>query len=111
MYIDKATKSTNLFEARPQNSEVKQGSWSRIAPLLVAAIDFGTTYSGWSYSFKHEFELDPTKASTKRWHGDQLVSLKAPTCVLIEPDGETFSAFGYDAETKYTRLAGAEKLE
>ncbi|XP_052780054.1 heat shock 70 kDa protein 12A-like isoform X2 [Mya arenaria] len=82
-----------------------------MAPLLVAAIDFGTTYSGWSYSFKHEFELDPTKASTKRWHGDQLVSLKAPTCVLIEPDGETFSAFGYDAENNYTRLAEAEEHE
>ncbi|WAR26499.1 HS12A-like protein, partial [Mya arenaria] len=30
----------------------------------------------------------------------------APTCVLIEPDGKTFSAFGNDAETKYSQLAG-----
>ncbi|XP_052781386.1 heat shock 70 kDa protein 12A-like [Mya arenaria] len=80
-----------------------------MAPLLVAGIDFGTTYSGWSFSFKHEFELDPTKVATKRWYGDQLVSLKAPTCVLIEPDGETFSAFGFDAETKYTSLVEADE--
>ncbi|XP_052778687.1 heat shock 70 kDa protein 12A-like [Mya arenaria] len=80
-----------------------------MAPLLVAGIDFGTTYSGWSFSFKHEFELDPTKVATKRWYGDQLVSMKAPTCVLIEPDGETFSAFGFDAETKYTHLVEAEE--
>ncbi|XP_052778695.1 heat shock 70 kDa protein 12B-like [Mya arenaria] len=80
-----------------------------MAPLLVAAIDFGTTYSGWSYSFKHHFHLDPTKVVTKRWHGDQLMSMKAPTCVLIEPDGNTFSAFGYDAENKYTSLVEAEE--
>ncbi|WAR17780.1 HS12B-like protein, partial [Mya arenaria] len=79
------------------------------APLLVAGIDFGTTYSGWSYSFKNEFDLDPTKVATKSWYGDQLVSLKAPTCVLIEPDGDTFSAFGYDAEAKYISLVEEEE--
>ena len=44
--------------------------------LLVAAIDFGTTYSGWAFSFKHEFERDPTKISAKNWTGGQLVSQK-----------------------------------
>ena len=44
--------------------------------LLVAAIDFGTTYSGWGFSFRHEFESDPTKVSAKQWSGGQLVSLK-----------------------------------
>ncbi|XP_052765246.1 heat shock 70 kDa protein 12A-like [Mya arenaria] len=78
-----------------------------MAPLLFAGIDFGTTYSGWAYSFKHEFDIDPTKVATKSWYGDQLVSLKAPTCVLIEPDGDTFSAFGYDAESKYNSLVEA----
>ncbi|WAR26555.1 HS12B-like protein [Mya arenaria] len=72
-----------------------------LARFLVAVIDFGTSYSGWSYSFK----LDPTIVATKNWQGDQLVSSKAPTCVLIEPDGKTFSAFGYDAATQYSELA------
>jgi hypothetical protein len=48
--------------------------------LLVAAIDFGTTYSGWAFSFKHEFERDATKVSAKNWTGGQLVSLKGEVC-------------------------------
>ncbi|WAQ99507.1 hypothetical protein MAR_023880 [Mya arenaria] len=34
--------------------------------LLVAAIDFGTTYSGWAFSFRHDFEADPTKIQAKQ---------------------------------------------
>ena len=29
--------------------------------LVVAAIDFGTTYSGYAYSFKSEYEKNPLK--------------------------------------------------
>ncbi|XP_060551254.1 heat shock 70 kDa protein 12B-like, partial [Ruditapes philippinarum] len=76
-----------------------------MSSVLVAAIDFGTTYSGWAFSFKHDFDKDPTKVSAKNWIGDQLVSAKAPTCVLIKPDGETLDSFGYAAETKYAELA------
>ncbi|KAK3580556.1 hypothetical protein CHS0354_009513 [Potamilus streckersoni] len=75
------------------------------SPLLVAAIDFGTTYSGWAYSFEHQFKKDPTQISAKVWSGGQLVSEKAPTTVLIQPDGKTFEAFGYQAEDKYADLA------
>ena len=32
--------------------------------LLVAAIDFGTTYSGYAFSFRHDYERDPLKIST-----------------------------------------------
>ncbi|XP_045215508.2 heat shock 70 kDa protein 12B-like [Mercenaria mercenaria] len=73
--------------------------------LLVAAIDFGTTYSGWAFSFKHEFDRDPTKATTKNWSPGvgTLVTDKTPTCILINPD-HTFSAFGYDAENRYIHL-------
>ncbi|WAQ94612.1 HS12B-like protein [Mya arenaria] len=38
-------------------------------PLLVAAIDFGTAYSSWAYSFLHEYENDPTQISEKQWQG------------------------------------------
>ncbi|WAR27206.1 HS12A-like protein [Mya arenaria] len=68
--------------------------------LLVVGIDFGTTFSGWSYSLRYDFDRDPTKATLKNWHGSNLNSLKSPTCLPIEPDGETFSACGYDAEKK-----------
>lgn len=32
--------------------------------LLVAAIDFGTTYSGYAFSFRHDYQSEPTKIST-----------------------------------------------
>ncbi|WAR14045.1 HS12A-like protein [Mya arenaria] len=77
--------------------------------LVVASIDFGTTYSGWAYSFRHEFEKDPTIVHAKTWHGGNFVSQKGPTCILIKPDGKTLEAFGYEAETKYADLAGENK--
>ena len=74
--------------------------------MIVGAIDFGTAYSGWAFSFKHDFDKDPTKVSTKQWRsGSSLVTEKAPTCALIESDGKTLLAFGYDAENKYRALA------
>ncbi|WAQ95250.1 HS12A-like protein, partial [Mya arenaria] len=72
--------------------------------LLVASIDFGTTFSGWAFSFKHEFERDPLKVFAKQWTGEH-VSLKAPTCALIRPDGRSMEAFGYEAENRYAELA------
>ncbi|XP_053376193.1 heat shock 70 kDa protein 12A-like [Mercenaria mercenaria] len=73
--------------------------------LVVVAIDFGTTYSGWAFSFRHEYERDPIKVSSKNWQGGTLVSQKGPTCILIKPDGKTTDSFGYDAESKYAEKA------
>ncbi|XP_045210214.2 heat shock 70 kDa protein 12A-like [Mercenaria mercenaria] len=78
--------------------------------LLVAAIDFGTTFSSWGFSFKHEYDLEPTKVTAKQWTGLQsAVSLKGPTTILIKPDGKTIDSFGFDAETKYAELAEDQK--
>jgi hypothetical protein len=45
--------------------------------LVVAAIDFGTTFSSWGFSFKHEFMIEPTKVNTKNWTGlESAISLK-----------------------------------
>ncbi|XP_060578820.1 heat shock 70 kDa protein 12A-like isoform X2 [Ruditapes philippinarum] len=81
--------------------------------LLVGAIDIGTTYSGWAFSFLHDFQSDPTKASVKQWHSGSgtLVTEKAPTCLLIKSDGKTLEAFGYDAENQYRELADNEMHE
>ena len=38
----------------------------------------------------------------------QYGSLKAPTTVLIQPDGKTLEAFGYEAEIKYTELVESD---
>ncbi|WAQ94618.1 HS12B-like protein [Mya arenaria] len=76
-------------------------------PMLVAAIDFGTTYSSWAFSLLHEYENDPTQISAKQWQGHE--STKGPTTVLIKPDGRTLEAFGFEAETRYAELIDEEE--
>ena len=45
--------------------------------FAVAAIDFGTTFSSWGFSFKHDFQKDPTMVQAKRWIGlESAISLK-----------------------------------
>lgn len=70
-------------------------------PVLVAAIDFGTTYSGYAFSFKSA----PYTVHTNTWNAGTsgLMSLKAPTCILLNPAGK-FDSFGYEAENKYNDL-------
>ncbi|XP_045189848.2 heat shock 70 kDa protein 12B-like isoform X1 [Mercenaria mercenaria] len=79
--------------------------------VIVAAIDFGTTYSGWAFSFRTDYEKDPTKADVKHWHSGTgtLVTTKTPTCLLVKPDGVTFQAFGYEAENQYMELADKDE--
>lgn len=72
-------------------------------PLIVGAIDFGTTFSGWAYSFLHEYKSDPTKATVQHWYGGQLVTEKTPTCALITSNFK-LEAFGYEAENKFKDL-------
>ncbi|XP_061165022.1 heat shock 70 kDa protein 12B-like [Saccostrea echinata] len=85
---------------------------STTSKLLVAAIDFGTTYSGYAFSFKHEYDNDPLKVSSNNWTAGSrsLVSLKTPTCVLFNKD-KVFDSFGYEAEDKYSELAEEEEHE
>jgi len=71
--------------------------------LIFAGIDFGTTFSGYAYSFKD----DPMKITTNQgWNAgsERLISLKTPTCVLVNPSKQ-FDSFGFEAENKYVDLA------
>ncbi|KAL3871050.1 hypothetical protein ACJMK2_039073 [Sinanodonta woodiana] len=43
---------------------------------LVAAIDFGTTFSTWAYSTKDDFKNSPLKIYTRQWHGGEHDSNK-----------------------------------
>jgi hypothetical protein len=75
--------------------------------LLVVAFDFGTTYSGYAFSFRNE----PLKVQTNQgWvaGSDKLISLKTPTCVLLNPCGQ-FDSFGFEAEDKFAGLAEDNK--
>ncbi|XP_052081987.1 heat shock 70 kDa protein 12A-like isoform X7 [Mytilus californianus] len=74
--------------------------------ILVAALDFGTAYSGYAFSMRGNFKTEPLKIhANQAWNagGRQLLSLKTPTCLLLNPDKQ-FDAFGYEAENKYSDL-------
>ena len=69
--------------------------------ILVAAIDFGTTFSGYAFSFKSN--KNDIKMN-KNWGAElSFDSYKAPTCVMTNPDG-SFNSFGYTAEYEYSQL-------
>jgi len=77
--------------------------------IIVAAIDFGTTYSGYAYSLKN----DPTHISmNQRWiaGSETLISHKTPTSVLVNPQKQ-FDSFGYDAENKFLDLLDDGKAD
>lgn len=73
---------------------------SKSPKLLVAAIDFGTVYSGYAYSFKYEW----IKVKINNWGGGENLSYKTPSVLLLNPD-QSFNSFGYQAERKYAELA------
>ena len=69
--------------------------------VLAVAIDFGTTFSGYAFSFKS----DPTSIKMNKSWGASLGfrSLKTPTTVLVDPEGK-MEAFGFEAEEQYSDL-------
>ena len=70
----------------------------------VAAIDIGTTFTSWAMSLRQDFLKDPCNVQTRSWNSGSHISWKTPTSLLVQPDGVTLSAFGYDAEDKYIEL-------
>ena len=75
-------------------------------PCIVAALEFGTTYSRFAFSTRHQFEKDPlvfkcismeiTGVGSK-WSSHQK------TCLLLDKE-KKLVAFGYDAENRYPDL-------
>lgn len=58
--------------------------------VMVEAIDFGTTYSGYAFSTISNFKLDPLKIhANQAWNagGRQLLSLKKKRRVSFLMDG------------------------
>ncbi|XP_076077084.1 heat shock 70 kDa protein 12B-like [Mytilus galloprovincialis] len=81
--------------------------------LFVAAIDFGTSYSGYAWSSRNDYknylegkEAEPKIYANQPWNsgGKGFFSEKTPTCLLIDADRKLV-AFGYDAENKYADLS------
>ncbi|CAG2215852.1 Heat shock 70 kDa protein 12B [Mytilus edulis] len=83
----------------------RRTSECRGSRLVVAAIDLGTTFSGYAFSFKSDFESNPLKISTNDWSAEGVHSseMKAPSILLLNPD-QSFNCFGYRAQHTYSDL-------
>eukprot|EP00117_Sycon_ciliatum_P037973 scpid44333/ scgid28299/ Heat shock 70 kDa protein 12A len=82
------------------------GKRSTSSRFVVAAIDFGTTYSGYAFSFTR----DPDSIHVmRRWEGGDpgVNNQKLPTSVLMDPSGK-FLSFGYSARDDYHDLDPAD---
>jgi len=67
---------------------------------VVAAFDFGTTFSGYAYAYRESV----ADICLNKWNSGSIISPKAPTCILLNPQKE-FDSFGYEAENKFYSLA------
>jgi len=80
----------------------------RSSYLAVVAIDFGTTYSGFAFSFIKDQGKDAIFMNMD-WVNEQGgQTSKTPTCLLLKPD-LSFDSFGYDAIEKYAGLEGEDE--
>ncbi|XP_061665034.1 heat shock 70 kDa protein 12B [Syngnathoides biaculeatus] len=70
---------------------------------VVVAIDFGTTSSGYAFSFTADSEA--VIHTMKRWEGGDpgVADQKSPTCLLLTPDLH-FHSFGFAARDFYHDL-------
>lgn len=93
-------KETTIYERKDEKILSKIENY-----LIVAAIDFGTTFSGYAYSSRHDFQIDPMKVTMKTWVDptSSMIYKKTSTCILFTKE-KKFSKFGFDAEAKYLDL-------
>ncbi|XP_052690682.1 heat shock 70 kDa protein 12A-like [Crassostrea angulata] len=78
---------------------------------VVCAIDFGTTYSGYAYSMRPDYERNPLNIEfNPPWSNAEMMTPKTPTCILFDKS-ENFHSFGYEAEKKYRNLAEKAQQE
>ncbi|KAM9466297.1 heat shock 70 kDa protein 12A isoform 4-T4 [Clarias gariepinus] len=77
--------------------------------VVVVAIDFGTTSSGYAYAFTKEPECIHTM---RRWEGGDpgVSNQKTPTTILLSPD-KKFHSFGYAARDFYHDLDPTESKQ
>ena len=70
---------------------------------VVAAIDFGTSFSGFAFSLNHKDGSEEVYMN-REWGMEQGYStFKTPTCLLLNQRQE-FTKFGFEAAEKYAEL-------
>ena len=74
--------------------------------FVVVAIDFGTTFSGYAFSFNRDIESIHVM---RKWEGGDpgVTNQKTPTTLLLDPTGK-FHSFGFTARDFYHDLSPKE---
>ncbi|OWF37210.1 Heat shock 70 kDa protein 12B [Mizuhopecten yessoensis] len=75
---------------------------------VVVAIDFGTTYSGYALAYQKDYTHDRHTLHINGCDFKSGYSLKAPTCILFNTQGQ-FHSFGFDAENMYAELTSTDE--
>ncbi|XP_015269508.1 PREDICTED: heat shock 70 kDa protein 12B [Gekko japonicus] len=95
--------SCNIAPLTPSQSPRNEIRTQRPAPFsVVVAIDFGTTSSGYAFSFANDPEAIHMM---RKWEGGDpgVANQKTPTSLLLTPEG-SFHSFGYTARDYYHDL-------
>uniref|UniRef100_A0A672HYG4 Heat shock 70 kDa protein 12A n=1 Tax=Salarias fasciatus TaxID=181472 RepID=A0A672HYG4_SALFA len=97
--------SPSHTQVTPDSDQVPSGP----SYVVVVAIDFGTTSSGYAYAFTKEPECIHTM---RRWEGGDpgVSNQKTPTTILLTPDRK-FHSFGYAARDFYHDLDPSESKQ
>ena len=78
-------------------------AYSKEEYTLCAAIDIGTAFSSYVYSYKGA-DKEKELAYRKDWGANLgIIEVKAPTAVLVDKDGK-FVNFGYEAHDIYKKM-------
>ena len=103
-----STAAVKSSRTKPTDAEdaAERSPASGNSRFVVAAIDFGTTYSGYAFSFTRD---SSSIHVMRRWEGGDpgVNNQKLPTSVLLDPHGK-FVSFGYSARDEYHDLDPAD---
>ena len=76
---------------------------------VVVAIEIGTTFSGFAWSFSStQFDISVMRATAPGRSEGSTVPTKVPTTVLLNPD-QAFHSFGHEAVANYQHLDEEEQ--
>uniref|UniRef100_A0ACB8E9G2 Heat shock protein 12B n=1 Tax=Sphaerodactylus townsendi TaxID=933632 RepID=A0ACB8E9G2_9SAUR len=95
--------SCSIAPLTPSQSPRNEIRTQRPTPFsVVVAIDFGTTSSGYAFSFANDPEAIHMM---RKWEGGDpgIANQKTPTSLLLTPEG-SFHSFGYTARDYYHDL-------
>ncbi|KAK1793061.1 hypothetical protein P4O66_011472 [Electrophorus voltai] len=99
----------SILDACTLQKDTEQNEPATHSFMVVVAIDFGTTSSGYAYAFVKEPECIHTM---RRWEGGDpgVSNQKTPTTILLSPD-KKFHSFGYAARDFYHDLDPTESKQ